>query len=183
MELVDTAQVRQNLLHADLGPKSGKVDTFGSCGERVGVRRGHAAIVWRHVGGYRGRHRGDHFPLRACALLVVARGFFVGRRELGVRPGKVLRIEGPTGGPDREDQVQQFAHAVPQGHVAAFAAGAQAAIQTADGGVVQAGGFGSIPQIFPNQVVAFAGHVRGSAGLGPAVLVDAKELVSGKTPK
>jgi hypothetical protein len=180
MELMAAAQVRENLFHADLGPKSGKVDTFGSWERRVGVGCRYAAVVLRQFGGYRGRNRGDHFPLRACALLVVARGFFVGRRKLGVGPGKVLRIEGPTGGPDGEDQVEQFAHAMPQGHVAAFAAGAQAAIQTADGGVVHARGFGSIPQIFPHQVVAFAGHVRGPAGFGPAVLLDAGRVGLGK---
>ena len=48
------------------------------------------------------------------------------RRRLGgvgIRPGVVVPVEGAIRLPDGEDQMEQLAHAVAQGHVATFAPG------------------------------------------------------------
>ena len=92
----------------------------------------------------------------------------------------MLLVEGPIGFPDGEDEMEQLAHAVAEGDVAAFAFGLEPAIEGADGGVVHDGGSSGIPQVGANQIVAFAGHVQRAGGQGLAVLVDAGAVFFGK---
>ena len=89
-------------------------------------------------------------------VLTVACGFFVFRCAAGnALPGIVVRIEGATGFPHGKGQVEQFAHGMAQGDVATHAKRAVASIQRLDGRVVDDGGFGGVPEIFADEVVAF----------------------------
>lgn len=95
------AKVFQHLSHADLSADLREVER--GCLDR------------RRRPLYAGFCRGDHLSLPAW-FRFVARDFFVGlfpRIMLGVE--RLLRF------PNRENQVQQLAHAMPQGHVATLA--------------------------------------------------------------
>ena len=83
----------------------------------------------------------------------MAHGLFVGR--LGLVPRVVLLIEGLVAGPDGEDELEEFAHAMADGNVAALAFGLEPLKQRGDGRVEADGGACRIPQIMTGQIVAF----------------------------
>ena len=55
--------------------------------------------------------------------------------SLGALPGEVVLVEGTIGFPDGEDQMEQLAHAVAEGDVAAFALGLETAVEGAEAGL------------------------------------------------
>ena len=68
----------------------------------------------------------------------------------------MLLVEGAIGFPDGEDEMEELAHAMADGDVAAFAFGPEAAIEGADGRVVADGGPRGVPEVAAHQIVAFA---------------------------
>jgi hypothetical protein len=62
----------------------------------------------------------------------------------------MVRIEGLAGFPNGKDQVQEFAHAMPQGDIAPCAFGPEPTIEGPHGRVVLHGGEGRIPQVHPD---------------------------------
>jgi hypothetical protein len=83
----------------------------------------------------------------------------------------MLLVEGAVGLPDREDQVEQFPHAVPDRHVPPFALGLEPLIQGAHGWVVLHGRARCIPQIAADQVVALVRHAQRARRQRPTLLV------------
>ena len=98
----------------------------------------------------------------------------------GILPGVVLGVEGTIGLPDGEDQVEQLAHAVADGDVAALAFGLEAAVEGADGRVMADGRPRGIPEVAAHQIVALARHVHRARGQGVALLVDPRAVLLGK---
>src|SRR5512143_2886536 len=92
----------------------------------------------------------------------------------------MLRVEGAIGRPDGEDEMEELAHAMTDGDVAAFAFGLEAVIEGADGRVVANGGPRGVPEVSAHEIVAFAGHVERSGRQGMALLVDAGAVLLGK---
>ena len=97
-----------------------------------------------------------------------------------IRPGEVLFVEGAIGFPDGEDEMEQLAHAVADGDVAAFAFGPETAIEGADGRVVLDGGAGGVPEVEADQVVALGDMLSVPGGKGLPLLVDAGAVFLGK---
>ncbi len=74
----------------------------------------------------------------------------------------MLGIEGLACFPDGVDQVQELAHAMAHGHVAAFTFGFEAAVQGAQREVRADAGQGRHPQISANQIIATWRHDHGT---------------------
>jgi len=123
------------------------------------------------------------FSLLQGAVAAVCAGVGLTPMCHSLIPGEVLRIEGTVGLPDREDEVQEFTHAMADGDVAAFALGPEPAIQRADGGVAGDGGAGGVPEIVADQVIAFCDMRRVPAGKGRPCLSTPEVFSSGKAPK
>ena len=92
----------------------------------------------------------------------------------------MLLVKGPIGFPDGEDEMEQLAHAMAEGDVAALALGLETAIEGADGGIVDDGGASGVPQIVAHQIIAFARHAHCAGRQRVAVLVDAGAVFLGK---
>jgi hypothetical protein len=87
---------------------------------------------------------------------------------VGLFPGVVLGVEGFAGLPDGEDEMQEFAHHVPDRHAGASAAGEQPTVQGSRRRVVLHGRQGGVPEILAYQIVPLAGHVHGTGWYGLA---------------
>lgn len=129
------SQVPQHLLQLDLLPEVGIVDR---------AARGAACLDRLLTARYVAVGCGDHFTLRVN-FPFVARGrcWFRRRRCIG-RCGRDCRARQRgrfavrlIAGPNGEHLVQQFSHAVSQGHVAACAAGTQPSVQLTHGRIVR----------------------------------------------
>src|SRR5512135_3806629 len=92
----------------------------------------------------------------------------------------MLRVEGAIGLPYGEDEMEELAHAMADGDVAAFALGPEAVVQGADGGVVADSGSRGVPEVSAHEIVAFAAHVERTSGQGMALLVDAGAVFLGE---
>src|SRR5262245_50120243 len=79
-------------------------------------------------------------------------------------PGEVVLVEGTVGLPQGKDEVEQLAHAMADGDVAAFALGLEAGVESAEGRIVADAHARGIPQVVPDQIVAFARHAQGKKG-------------------
>ena len=95
----------------------------------------------------------------------------------------MLRVERSVRFPDGKDEVQEFAHAMADGDIAAFALGFEAGIQGAEGGVVADAGACGVPQIMANQIVSLGRHHQGARRQRIAFLVDAGTVLFGKDPE
>jgi hypothetical protein len=89
-------------------------------------------------------------------------------------------VNGTIGFPDGEDKMEELAHAIADGDIAAFALGPQATIEGADGRVVTNSGPSGTPQIGAQQIVAFARHAPRARRQWVAELVDAGAVFFGK---
>ena len=194
-QLRQQAQMLKHLFHVTCSRKKAK-STRGRAADGGGSR-----LDRRDVGLYGGGGRGDHFPRGQVPLvahgscLVLAEGVAAGARDRraaslttavvgGILPGEVLRVEGAIGLPDGEDEVEQLAHAMADGDVAALALGLEAAIEGADGGVVADGGPGGIPEVARAPDRCLCGDMCSvPGGKGWPCLSTPELFSSGKTPK
>jgi hypothetical protein len=153
-ELVEQPEVAQDLFQGDLLPQEGEVH-LGTSGtvRRQRLDRGRQR---RYGSSGRGDHFfGGHVPFVAHGRFIAARCSVLGSGA-GRLASPVFLVKGAVGFPDRVDQMEEFAHAVAQGDVAAFAVGLETPIKSANGRIVDDGGTGGVPQMRAHQVVAFA---------------------------